>query len=609
MMRSDNGRGTVHHGRGTVHRAPTMLMAAFLFMPAFSQTVNKFNDPVIRQIHDLADRREASGLLPFLRDTNPNHRGEALFCFGSIQDPGYADSLFAAMQVGQQRVRMMGAWAIGQVGKAAMVPIIRRGLENEKDPLVRGMFYEALGKCGTEEDLNWLAAMDVPFEETEGQATGIFRFGLRNITSVEGSERMLKLLIAGTSQTGMVYAACFLGRYAGMDWLRANPGPIEQAFQKERNEEIRSNLIKAVIRAKGEEAWPLAKAILESDQDYRTKVNILNSMTLMTWNKALKTIYGLAEGMDPNLAVAAAEAIQRQAVYTDLHVLLKSADAAKNWRSRSLMLGKALELVAGKPALIKKVEKLIFETIETSKSPTTKAWYCKALAPDPAQYAYLENLVKTTKDPVVYTSSLETLSEMRKCKNFEAASRELSVKGIDIEKELTRIAKAYPMPVDPVPGFNHPINWDLVMRLAPKQKVAVKTSKGEFIVQLNVTWCPGTCAAFAELIESGFYKNLAIHRVVPDFVVQDGCPRGDGWGGPDFTIRSEFSPTPFREGTLGMASSGKDTEGSQWYVTHSPTPHLDARYTNFGFVISGMEVVHQLEAGDIILGMDLLKEQ
>jgi cyclophilin family peptidyl-prolyl cis-trans isomerase len=591
-----------------VHHATILIFAALSFIPAFAQSVNKFNDPVIRRIHDLADRREAISLLPYLRDTNPNYRGEALFCFGSIQDPGLADSLFNTMQVEQPRVRMMGAWALGQIGKPEIVPLIRKGLEGEQDPLVRGMFHEALGKCGSEEDLNWLAAMDVPFQETEGQATGIFRFGLRSITSVAGNERMLKLFDTGTSQTGMVYAACFLGRYAGMDWLQANPDPIVQVFQKEKNEEVRSNLVKAVIRAKDEEAWPLAKAVLDSDQDYRTKVNILNSMTLMPWNKAMKTVYALAASPDPNLSLAAAEAVQKQAVYTDLQELLKSIDAAKNWRSRSLMLGKALELVAGKPSLVKKIEKMIFESATAADKPTVKAWYCKALATDPIQYTFLENLIKTTKDPVVYTSSLETLEAMRKSKNFDAAAKELAGLGIDLEKELQRIAKENPMPVDPAPGFTHSINWELVQRLAPKQKVAIMTTKGEFIVQLNVTWCPGTCAAFVELIESGFYKNLSIHRVVPNFVVQDGCSRGDGWGGPDFTIRSEFSPTPFREGTLGMASSGKDTEGSQWYVTHSPTPHLDGKYTNFGFVVSGMEVVHQLEVGDLIIDMELLAE-
>ena len=112
-----------------------------------------------------------------------------------------------------------------------------------------------------------------------------------------------------------------------------------------------------------------------------------------------------------------------------------------------------------------------------------------------------------------------------------------------------------------------------------------------------------------EMVESGFYDGRTIHRVVPNFVVQDGCPRGDGWGGPPFTIRSEFTPAPFLEGVLGMASAGKDTEGSQWYFTHTATPHLDGKYTNFGKVVEGIEVVHQLELGDEIRRIVVLDER
>ncbi|HES60200.1 MAG TPA: peptidylprolyl isomerase, partial [Caldithrix sp.] len=109
------------------------------------------------------------------------------------------------------------------------------------------------------------------------------------------------------------------------------------------------------------------------------------------------------------------------------------------------------------------------------------------------------------------------------------------------------------------------------------------------------------------LIDQGFYKNKKIHRVVPNFVIQDGCPRGDGWGSPDFSIRSEFSMINYEEGSIGMASAGKDTESSQWFITHSPTPHLDGRYTNFGKVISGIGIVHQIEVGDEILDMEIVE--
>lgn len=640
------------------------------WMPVSGQAVNKYNDSIIRKIHDLADRRDAEGLMPFLRSPDPNYRGEALFCLGSVQAAGIADSVFPAIQVEQERVRIIGCWALGQTKSSGTVPILRKVLEKETNSLVRGMAYEALGKCGTAEDLNFMAAMDCPLQETEGQAMGIFRFGLRGITSTAGNSRMLKLINTGSSLVGSLYVSCFLGRYAGVDWLRTVPEDIMQAFENERNEEVKSNLIKAVIRAKGEEAWPLAKGIIDSDTDYRIKVNILNSLAPIPWNKAAKTVYKLVEGADANLSVAGAEAVQRHAAYADLPVLLKSINATKNWRSRSLLLGKALELVTEKPARVGKVEKLIFESVNSAASPSGKAWYIKALQSDPGQYVFVEQQLNTAKDPVVATACIETISEMRKSANFAEASKTAAAAGVDLESEYLRIFKKAiqtgdaplvalaagvlrdpklnyrekitdtgfletalakvnhpskteafvelnqaiaffrgqpPLQTGP-PVFNHPINWQIVNRLSPKQKVIVKTGKGEFVVQLNVTWCPGTAAAFVELAESGFYRNLTIHRVVPNFVMQDGCPRGDGWGAPEFTIRSEFSPTPFMEGSLGMASSGKDTEGSQWYITHSATPHLDARYTNFGFVIEGMEVVHLLEAGDKIIGMELLKE-
>ena len=94
--------------------------------------------------------------------------------------------------------------------------------------------------------------------------------------------------------------------------------------------------------------------------------------------------------------------------------------------------------------------------------------------------------------------------------------------------------------------------------------------------------------------------NVAIHRVVPDFVVQAGDPRGDGEGGPGFTIRDELNELPYLRGTVGMALDWEDTGGSQFFITHSPQPHLDARYTVFGRVVAGMDVVDRLVQWDVV---------
>ena len=128
----------------------------------------------------------------------------------------------------------------------------------------------------------------------------------------------------------------------------------------------------------------------------------------------------------------------------------------------------------------------------------------------------------------------------------------------------------------------------------------IETSRGTIEVELAVVDAPLTAQNFVTLARKGFFNGVAIHRVVPDFVVQDGDPRGDGEGGPGYTIRDEINQRPYLRGAVGMALDWEDTGGSQFFVTHSPQPHLDARYTVFGQVTNGMEVVDQIMPSDVI---------
>jgi cyclophilin family peptidyl-prolyl cis-trans isomerase/HEAT repeat protein len=128
----------------------------------------------------------------------------------------------------------------------------------------------------------------------------------------------------------------------------------------------------------------------------------------------------------------------------------------------------------------------------------------------------------------------------------------------------------------------------------------LETARGSITLELFYHEAPMTVNNFISLAEKGFYDNLIFHRVVPNFVIQDGCPRGDGWGGPGYAIRSEFNRVSYSTGTLGMANSGKDTGGSQYFITLSPQPYLDARYTAFGRVIEGLDIVQQIVRGDAI---------
>jgi cyclophilin family peptidyl-prolyl cis-trans isomerase len=132
-------------------------------------------------------------------------------------------------------------------------------------------------------------------------------------------------------------------------------------------------------------------------------------------------------------------------------------------------------------------------------------------------------------------------------------------------------------------------------------KLTFHTRKGDFTVALDTREAPVTSGNLYALVRKGYFRDITFHRVVPDFVAQGGDPRGDGEGGPGYSIRCEMTRRQYTRGVIGMALSGKDTGGSQFFFTHSPQPHLDGRYTSFGEVVSGMEVVDALLEGDIIL--------
>ncbi|MBT3219449.1 MAG: peptidylprolyl isomerase [Proteobacteria bacterium] len=129
----------------------------------------------------------------------------------------------------------------------------------------------------------------------------------------------------------------------------------------------------------------------------------------------------------------------------------------------------------------------------------------------------------------------------------------------------------------------------------------ISTNRGEFHVDLLPETAPRAVSNFSGLAMANFYDGVVFHRVVPGFVVQTGCPRGDGFGGPGWTIPDEVSAVPYVEGAVGMARGDWDTGGSQWFVTTSPQPHLVGDYTLFGQVTYGMEVVLTLEQGDQVL--------
>jgi cyclophilin family peptidyl-prolyl cis-trans isomerase len=151
------------------------------------------------------------------------------------------------------------------------------------------------------------------------------------------------------------------------------------------------------------------------------------------------------------------------------------------------------------------------------------------------------------------------------------------------------------------PKYTHKIDWKIISGLKPNTRIILKTKKGDITLELLTEYAPGTVANFIELIKDKYYNGKNFHRVVPNFVIQGGCTRGDGYGGPSYAIRSELPYLHYdNEGYVGMASAGNHTESAQFIITHSPTPHLDGNYTIFAKVVEGIDIVHKIEIGDVI---------
>ena len=143
------------------------------------------------------------------------------------------------------------------------------------------------------------------------------------------------------------------------------------------------------------------------------------------------------------------------------------------------------------------------------------------------------------------------------------------------------------------------------MQIDPSKvyKAIMETSRGTIVLELYPEYAPKTVNNFVFLASQGFYDGVTFHRVINDFMIQGGDPTGSGRGGPGYRFEDELKDNPLRHetGVISMANAGPNTNGSQFFITHSPQPHLDGRHTVFGKVVDGMDVVNKIRQGDKIM--------
>lgn len=245
----------------------------------------------------------------------------------------------------------------------------------------------------------------------------------------------------------------------------------------------------------------------------------------------------------------------------------------------------------------------------------TAAGLLGELAPDDTNTrALVAALPVALADPQLNDAALailDSLGKQKSAKANDAIKTALNSSDHLIRRKAVAVLKAngsgdFSSRIGTVQTSNTSLDYERALaRIGKRFNAVVTTTRGSFTIELLPGDAPLTVDNFIQLAKRGYFSGITIHRVVPNFVIQDGDPRGDGNGGPGYQIRCEINEVPYNRGAVGMALSGKDTGGSQWFVTHSPQPHLEGGYTVFGNVINGMDVVDSIARGDVIRSISI----
>lgn len=610
---------------------------------------NKFSDSILVSISDLQDRRQVDSLRLFLENENPLYRKEACLAFASVQDSLAASALGKVLkQDGDEHVRAAAAFALGQTLCKQSETVLIESLPTEKSAGVLREALEALGKVLSKQNTAVLSGyISTDSIVLTGKVWGLYRLALRGIIPDDVVSAAYENLSSEYTSVRLA-AVHFFGR-ANIPNFSDDRGFLIKAAS-DNHVLIRIAASSALRNLKTDESLVTLQNNV-NDADVRVRVSALRALRSFPYEKAEALLLTALNDTSTQASVAAAEALINFAPTTASAKILEAATKNSQWRVQSTLFSIAVGLSP---------KDFPFETIKQTYNGSTnqyhKAALLNVLGRSSSNLDFILAELNKADSPIILSAAASALSAANDAGDFSADQRpaflaayqqaigkgDAAVIGIvaqvlgDSIKQykslikdisfLTAAKAKLSLPKDneslqPLEAaiaylegrkavevkneFNHPIDWTLVKQISSNQKAYIKTSKGEVVLTLLVNEAPGSVSNFVSLAKQQYFNNKTFHRVVPNFVIQGGCNRGDGYGSEDYSIRSEFTARRYKEGSVGMASAGKDTEGTQWFITHSPTPHLDGRYTIFAEVESGKEVVHAIEVGDVILSVDI----
>ncbi len=492
-------------------------------------------------------------LAALLQDKGEEVRWRAAYALMRLADSASAPALMNALQDRSARVRMQAARALGAMPALAAWAALQQAANTDADWRVRVNAAAALGK------LNFSAAdfsMDhFPCADANPHVRVTALQALGNALErlhkthrgfdVEGGKTFLQARLTATALTGKVNASWqeqAAAAQALAQLLQHEAAPLLLPLAEAEPAQLRAALANTLALISSQEAFPVLEK-LAREKNKAVRIAALEALAKFSaQNRAAPIYLKVLHNGDPVLAAIAAQKL--------------AADSTQRFQH-------AEQIVAA------------YRQVHAVLDAETARMFFNALADCGNRVALpvLEEALQA-QDNVRARAAVEALKKLT---------------GKDYTDRLPQtFAPAQPFSFAEIKSLKGA--W-----------AKINTELGAIEIALLPEEAPLTVLNFVRLAEKKYFDGQTIHRVVPNFVVQAGDPRGDGWGGPGYAIRSEFNRLRYVRGMVGMASAGPDTEGSQWFITHSDQPHLDGRYTIFARVRKGMELVDELQVGHHIL--------
>ncbi len=586
-------------------------------------------------------------LVDVLRDGDPEVRQMAAFALGLIGDRSARDPLIAALGDATPLVQGSAAEALGLIGDPAAAEPVARMMSAI---VASGALMQTPGDA------------DDARRDTPASAFRLGAFALTRLKAYDQLASAV-LDATGRPKTTWWPAAFAFQRIedrrgaAALRALAADPGPYTRAFAVKglgalkdrasvslivplvtsRDSGVQIEAIRALGRiGDAAAAQPLVRLLQARETPAPVRLEIVTALGGIKAPGIADVLIDLLGDRDPLIRAAALKSSATVAP-EDFVTILSSLDPDSDWHVRA-SLASLLGTLPRQSALPRLTSMLNDRDQRVVAAVLTSLVQLNA----PAVGDILLDALKSD-DPVVRASAASGIGELRLPAGAQAlpAAYQFALRdntyvaraaiieafskyGIAVARSLLDIALSdkdwavriraaallrqadpasdAPTRIRPAPTRLAADAYRSPLLTTPKVSLEafIDTDRGTVEIELAVLDAPLMVDNFVSLVKRGFYKNLTFHRVVPDFVVQGGDPRGDGEGGPGYTVRDEISERPYLRGTVGIALDWADTGGSQFFITHSPQPHLDAKYTVIGRVVNGMDVVDAIQQNDVI---------